>query len=152
MISSQCAASGFSMNKLRLLLLIQFHFFRQFRILMIPSYLMIRICFPYLKKGDLCHSHYASHMKLYSFQGLIIALFVTRLKLIITFFVITLIITFPESRRQVLNLNASIIIERVSSFSPHRIKVTGFEPMALCTQNRCADQTALHLVSPPRSI
>ncbi|XLR34064.1 hypothetical protein S83_061964 [Arachis hypogaea] len=31
---------------------------------------------------------------------------------------------------------------------PH-IKVTGFEPMALCTQNRCADQTALHLVSPP---
>lgn len=29
---------------------------------------------------------------------------------------------------------------------PH-IKVTGFEPMALCTQNRCADQTALHLVS-----
>lgn len=29
------------------------------------------------------------------------------------------------------------------------IKVTGFEPMALCTQNRCADQTALHLVSPP---
>ena len=32
------------------------------------------------------------------------------------------------------------------------IKVTGFEPMALCTQNRCADQTALHLVSPPRSI
>uniref|UniRef100_A0A0V0H0E8 Putative ovule protein n=1 Tax=Solanum chacoense TaxID=4108 RepID=A0A0V0H0E8_SOLCH len=85
MISSQCAASGFSMNKLRLLLLIQFHFFRQFRILMIPSYLMIRICFPYLKKGDLCHSHYASHMKLYSFQGLIIALFVTRLKLIITF-------------------------------------------------------------------
>ena len=24
--------------------------------------------------------------------------------------------------------------------------------MALCTQNRCADQTALHLVSPPRSI
>ena len=25
------------------------------------------------------------------------------------------------------------------------IKVTGFEPMALCTQNRCADQTALHL-------
>ena len=26
--------------------------------------------------------------------------------------------------------------------------MTGFEPMALCTQNRCADQTALHLVSP----
>lgn len=34
------------------------------------------------------------------------------------------------------------------SLLPH-IKVTGFEPMALCTQNRCADQTALHLVSPP---
>lgn len=32
--------------------------------------------------------------------------------------------------------------------SAHHIKVTGFEPMALCTQNRCADQTALHLVSP----
>lgn len=32
------------------------------------------------------------------------------------------------------------------------IKVTGFEPMALCTQNRCADQTALHLVSPPQHI
>ena len=31
----------------------------------------------------------------------------------------------------------------------YHIKVTGFEPMALCTQNRCADQTALHLVSPP---
>ena len=33
--------------------------------------------------------------------------------------------------------------------SARHIKVTGFEPMALCTQNRCADQTALHLVSPP---
>lgn len=32
------------------------------------------------------------------------------------------------------------------AFLPH-IKVTGFEPMALCIQNRCADQTALHLVS-----
>nr|AGY62829.1 orf123b [Eruca vesicaria subsp. sativa] len=31
------------------------------------------------------------------------------------------------------------------------IKVTGFEPMALCTQNRCADQTALHLVSLPEA-
>jgi hypothetical protein len=31
----------------------------------------------------------------------------------------------------------------------YHIKVTGFEPMALSTQNRCADQTALHLVSPP---
>lgn len=36
--------------------------------------------------------------------------------------------------------------------SAHHIKVTGFEPMALCTQNRCADQTALHLVSPPQHI
>lgn len=34
-------------------------------------------------------------------------------------------------------------------FCIRHIKVTGFEPMALCTQNRCADQTALHLVSPP---
>ena len=34
----------------------------------------------------------------------------------------------------------------------YHIKVTGFEPMALCTQNRCADQTALHLVSPPEQL
>lgn len=34
-------------------------------------------------------------------------------------------------------------------FCIRHIKVTGFEPMALCTQNRCANQTALHLVSPP---
>ena len=38
---------------------------------------------------------------------------------------------------------------RGCALQPHHIKVTGFEPMALCTQNRCADQTALHLVSPP---
>ncbi|KAG5605689.1 hypothetical protein H5410_027181 [Solanum commersonii] len=69
----------------------------------LASYLLIHFWFTRLQadKADLCHSHYASHIKLYSFQGLIIALFVTRLKLIITFFVITLIITFPESRRQV---------------------------------------------------
>lgn len=36
-------------------------------------------------------------------------------------------------------------------FCIRHIKVTGFEPMALCTQNRCANQTALHLVSPPPS-
>lgn len=40
---------------------------------------------------------------------------------------------------------------RGCALQPHHIKVTGFEPMALCTQNRCADQTALHLVSPPEA-
>lgn len=67
-LSSQCAASGFSMNKLRLLLLMQFAFLRQFRILpVLPD--DQDFAFP-IFKGDLCHSHYALHMKLYCFQGL----------------------------------------------------------------------------------
>jgi hypothetical protein len=39
---------------------------------------------------------------------------------------------------------------RALHFGPceYHIKVARFEPMALCTQNRCADQTALHLLSP----
>ena len=36
----------------------------------------------------------------------------------------------------------------VFGFTKFRIKVTGFEPMALCTQNSRANQTALHFVSP----
>lgn len=45
--------------------------------------------------------------------------------------------------------NLKRLCRAVHFTSALHIKVTGFEPMALCTQNRCADQTALHLVSPP---
>ena len=37
----------------------------------------------------------------------------------------------------------------IFGFTKFHIEVAGFGPMALCAQNRCANQTALHLVSPP---
>ena len=49
-----------------------------------------------------------------------------------------------KGKRVLIIGNYSIKILQFATF-----EVTGFEPMALCTQNRCADQTALHLVSPP---
>lgn len=70
--------------------------------------------------------------------------------------------TFPNATREKYIMHSDV--HTLSTFcaffrlplglctSARHIKVTGFEPMAICTQNRCADQTALHLVSPPRSI
>ncbi|GER39013.1 Orf110b protein [Striga asiatica] len=55
---------------------------------------------------------------------------------------------FEEELPFLSTLETNVLPKRFLLAAKREVKVTGFEPMALCTQNRCADQTALHLVSP----
>jgi hypothetical protein len=60
---------------------------------------------------------------------------------LLSFFCVCFSPTFPTTDR----------LRSALHFGPceYHIKVTGFEHMVLYTQNRCADQTALHLIPPP---